>query len=464
MKKFLSLLLAMTACFQNPSEDTPEDTTAPTQEAVTLPSITIPDLTDDRTPTNTADYAERVESLFSTTASVPAADLTYEITDDGVTITGYTGGELVVAIPDTIEDKPVTAIAANAFKDMGNLKALSIPASVTSIGKSALAGCKSLTSLKTPVYTCEDAPYFGALFGAASHETNGGSVPVSLSTLVITGGETVPDYTFYACRGLEAVALPETLTEIGAFAFYGCEALTYITTADTALTTVGDRAFSGCIALLDLTLPATVTYMGVGMLEGCGKLESLTIPFVGSYTADYPLTEEDESPESTAYLGYLFGAAHYTFSAGYIPASLITVTLTEGCTAIPANAFFECASIREVVIPEGVTEINRRAFYGCEKLSAVTLPDSVTTIGDDAFHGCIRLQSFTGGAGLTELGMQTFMNCVSLKTVTLPETVTHLPNSCFSGCLSLTTLQADGVETKGDRVFYRCEKLKGWDK
>ena len=460
----LAMLASMTACLGGSHTEPPEDTTAPAQEAVTLPSITIPDLTDDRTPTNTADYAERVEFLFSTTAPVPAADLTYEITEDGVIITGYTGGEVVVAIPDSIEDKPVTAIAANAFKDMGNLKALSIPASVTSIGKSALAGCKSLTSLKTPVYTCEDAPYFGALFGAASHETNGGSVPVSLSTLVITGDETVPDYTFYACRGLEAVALPETLTEIGAFAFYGCEALTYITTADTALTTVGDRAFSGCIALLDLTLPATVTYMGVGMLEGCGKLESLTIPFVGSYTADYPLTEKDESPESSAYLGYLFGAAHYTFSAGYIPASLITVTLTEGCTAIPANAFFECASIREVVIPEGVTEISRRAFYGCEKLSAVTLPDSVNTIGDDAFHGCIRLQSFTGGAGLTELGMQTFMNCVSLKTVTLPETVTHLPNSCFSGCLSLTTLQADGVETKGDRVFYRCEKLKGWDK
>lgn len=468
----LALSILLSACFNTPQVETPEDTTASTQEAVTLPPITIPDLTDDRAPTDTADYAERVESLFATAEPVPATDLTYEITDSGVIITGYTGGELVVVIPDTIEDKPVTAIAANAFKDMGNLKALSIPESVTAIGKSALAGCKSLTSLKTPVYTCEDAPYFGALFGAASHETNGGSVPVGLSTLVITGGETIPDYAFYACRGLEALSIPETITEIGAFAFYGCEALTYITTRDTSLTTVGDRAFAGCTALLDLTLPATVTYMGVGMLEGCGKLESLTIPFVGGCTADYPLTEEEQAAiedgdathpaESSAYLGYLFGAAHYTFSAGYIPASLITVTLTEGCTAIPANAFFECASIREVILPEGVTEIGRRAFYGCEKLTAMTLPDSVTTVGDDAFHGCIRMQSFTGGAGLTELGMQTFMNCVSLGTVTLPETVTHLPNSCFSGCLSLTTLQAEGVKTKGDRVFYRCDKLKGW--
>ena len=470
----LSLLLSMTACFNTPHVSTPEDTPAPIQEAVTLPPITIPDLADDRAPTDTADYAERVESLFATAEPVPAADLTYEITEDGVIITGYTGGEVVVVIPDTVEDKPVTAIAENAFKGMGNLKAVAIPDSVTSVGKSAFEGCKSLTSLKTPVYTCEDAPYFGALFGAASHETNGGFVPPGLSTLVITKGESVPNYAFYACRGLEAVALPEATAEIGAFAFYGCEALTYITTADTALTNVGDRAFAGCIALLDLTLSATVTYMGAGMLEGCGKLETLTIPFVGGCTYDYPLTDEEKAAiedgeathpaESTAYLGYLFGAAHYTFSAGYIPASLITVTLTEGCTAIPANAFFECAPIREVVIPEGVTEISRRAFYGCEKLAAVTLPDSVTALGDDAFNGCIRLQSFAGGQGLTELGMQAFMNCVSLKTVTLPEGVTHLPNSCFAGCISLTTLTAEGVETRGNRVFHNCDKLTGWSK
>ena len=34
--------------------------------------------------------------------------------------------------------------------------------------------------------------------------------------------------------------------------------------------------------------------MGSGMLEGCGKLESMTIPFVGGCTYDYPLTEEEK--------------------------------------------------------------------------------------------------------------------------------------------------------------------------
>ena len=465
----LSLLCALVACSTG-SGDTSDDTLD--EEAATLPPVTIPDLTDDRTLTDTSPYAERVESLFATSAPVPASDLTYEITEEGVTITGYVGGELILVIPDTVEGSPVTAIAAEAFKNMGNLKAVSIPDTVTSVGKAAFAGCKSLTSMKTPVYTCEDAPYFGALFGATSYETNGGSVPASLSTLVLTEGASIPDYAFYACRGLEAVSLPETITEIGDFAFYGCENLAYITTRDTVATTVGEHAFAGCARLLELALPATVTYMGAGMVEGCGKLESLTIPFVGGCTEDYPLTEEElaaiekgdarHPAVATAYLGYLFGASHYTFTAGYVPASLITVTITEGCRSIPANAFFECGSIREVHLPEGVTTIGRRAFYGCEFLTAVTLPDSVTTIGDDAFNGCIRMQTFTGGAGLTNLGVQAFTGCLSLTTVTLPDTVTYLPNSCFAGCLSLKTLTALGVTSMGDRVFHKCDNLTGW--
>ena len=467
----LTTLLSLTACFHTPSTDTPED--SDTQEAVTLPPVTVPDLTDDRAPTDTAEYAERLDKLSEENSPAPAADFTYEITEEGVTVTGYNGGELILVIPDTVEDKPVTAIAANAFKGKGNLKAILIPDSVKSIGKSAFEDCKSLTSMKTPVYTCEDAPYFGALFGASSHETNGSFVPATLSTLVITAGENIPDYAFYACRGFEAVSLPETLTEIGDFAFYGCQNLTYIPTDRTALTAVGERAFAGCTKLLELTLPATVTYMGAGMLEGCGKLESLTIPFVGGCTYDYPLTEEEKAAieagdathpaESSAYLGYLFGASHYTFTAGYLPASLMTVTLTEGYESIPANAFFECASIREIILPEGVITIGRRAFYGCERLTAMTLPDSVNSIGDDAFHGCIRMRSFTGGESLTTLGTQTFMNCLSLATVTLPDTVRHLPNSCFAGCLSLTTLTAEGVKTQGSRVFHQCGNLRGWE-
>lgn len=452
----LLLTLPLSACKQA----SPDTEGADTAEVVTIPPVTIPDKPDDRKPTDLAPYEEGLDSLFATSTPSPAEDFTFEVSDAmTATVTGYVGGNTVVVIPDTLDGAAVTAISSGAFKDKTTVKAISVPDTVTTIGKGAFEGCKSLTSMRTPVYTCEDAPYFGALFGAATHEANGYTVPNGLATLVLTAGETVPACTFYACRSLKAVALPETVTEIGDFAFYGCQSMAYIAMGDTALTSVGRNAFTNCSALLTLDIPATVQTLGFAMLEGCAALESLTLPFAGGCRVGYTEDVGEDAPADTNYLGYIFGAADYTFTEGFLPASLISVTLLEGCGDIPANAFFECDSLRTVTLPEGVTAIGRRAFYGCKKLAEMALPDSVQSLGDDAFHGCLRLASFTGGAGLTTLGVQAFMDCVSLKTVTLPDTVTHLPNACFAGCISLVSLTADGVQTEGKQVFRHCDRL-----
>ena len=454
----LLVTLPLSSCFQSHGNTADTDPS----EVVTIPPVTIPTEPDDRTLTNLSVYTDHLDSLMAVTEDPsPAEDFTYETSADGtVTITGYVGDAraesnqtdgITVVIPDSIDGKTVTTIAADAFADHASIERLAIPDSVISIGFGAFKGCKGLVAMRTPVYTCEGAPYFGALFGAESHNANGYTVPTGLTTLVLTAGETIPDCTFYACRNLKVVGLPAELTEMGNFAFYNCQSLVYIATAKTALHTVGQNAFTNCESLLSLDIPATAETLGFAMLEGCGVLESLTLPFVGG----------SRTVADTAYLSYLFGAADYTFSAGFLPYSLINVTLREGCGDIPANAFFECASIQSVTLPEGVTSIGRRAFYGCEKLAEMTLPDSVAAIGDDAFHGCIRLTSFAGGQGLTTLGVQTFMDCVSLHTVTLPDTVTHLPNSCFAGCVSLVSLTADGVRTEGEQVFRHCGRL-GW--
>lgn len=465
----LTLAASLVACAPT---DAPK---GPVGEAP-VPPVTMPALDDERIPTDVSDYEARKEAAFSTVEAAPEADFTYTVDERGVTVTGYTGDEVVLVIPDSLEGKPVVAIAEKAFADKGTLQALSIPDSVEAVGIGALEGCKSLSTLRTPVVTCHTAPYFGALFGATTHEINASVVSPVLRTLIVTVGADItagiPDYAFYDCGSLEAVFLPEAVGAVGAFAFYGCDSLAYIPLGHTAVTTVGERAFTNCEKLLSLELPGTVARMGLAMLEGCGALEALTLPFVGGYRADYVPTEDEAEaiadgemvdPGKTTYLGYIFGATSYTFTAGYLPASLIRVTLLPGCGDVPANAFFECASIREVVIPDGVTTIGYRAFYKCARLSVVTLPDSVRAIGDDAYHGCVRLAELDVGEGLILLGVQAFMDCLSLTEVTLPAGVTHLPNAAFAGCISLGTLTAPGVATCGAQVFRDCEKLTGWD-
>lgn len=434
---------------------------AGTAEVFTIPPITVPEEPDERTPTDLTTYTDDLNDLFAHSAPTPEENFTYEITENGAAVTGYVGGDTVVVIPDTIGGQTVTAIAKGAFADKTFIEAISVPDTVTVIEKGAFAGCKGLRSMRTPVVTCADAPYFGALFGAETFEANGYTVPAELTMLVVTDqmppagqewdhpGLSIPEAAFYACRNLKVISLPSSLYEIGNFAFYNCSALAYADLASTRLKTVGLNAFTGCSALLSLALPDTAETLGFAMLEGCRSLESLTLPFVGG----------DRANAETAYLSYLFGASDYTFSEDYIPGSLISVTLLEGCGDIPANAFFACDAIREVRLPAGVTAIGRRAFYGCEHLVAMNLPDSVTEIGDDAFHGCVRLADFRGGANLATLGIQAFMDCVSLKTVTLPDTVTSLPNACFAGCVSLESLTADGVKSQGKQVFRHCARL-----
>ncbi len=459
----LSLGSMVTAC------GTHADDPAPLTQAPTEP-VTLPDLTDDRTLTSADAYQARFDTAFSANSPVSSADLTYDITADGVIITGYTGGDVVVVLPDTIEDKPVVALGEGAFAGKGSLKALSIPDTVTSIEPGALEGCHALTTLRTPVCLGDGTLYFGSLFGADSYEINAAKVPDTLATLIVTRGETIPAYAFYDCT-IEAISLPATITAIEDFAFYGNENLVYLPLGHTALREVGDRAFTNCAALLSLDIPATVNSLGFAMMEGCGKLETLTLPFVGEartmhaklYDASASGEEDGEQDEPVYTLGYLFGARSYMHTAGYLPAALIRVALHEGCGDLMANAFFECSSIREVILPEGVSYIGRRAFYGCEKLASMAIPDSVTTIGDDAFHGCIRLVDLTVGSGVSQLGVQVFMDCLSLRTVTLPVSVTYLPNAVFAGCRSLEILTAPGVISVGRQAFRHCDKLTGWD-
>ena len=455
----LLLSAPLTACTQSPAGSDSSDPS----EIVTIPEVAAPEKPDERAFTDLTPYTDNLATLFAVATPAPAEHFTYEIVGEGmpdhldgtVTITGYTGGASVLIIPETIEGCAVTAIAKDAFKDNTVLTAVSVPNTVTSIGVGAFSGCKSLKSMRTPVFTCDGAPFFGALFGATTPEANGYSVPTLLSTLVISEAAdavapiVIPEAAFYACRNLKIIELPSLTEEIGDFAFYGCQSLEYIVTGATRVTSVGRNAFTNCEALLTLDLPATVETLGFAMLEGCGKLESLTLPFVGG----------NPSEAETAYLGYLFGAADYTFTAGFLPASLISVTLLEGCGDIPDNAFFECASVREFHLPQGVTAIGRRAFYGCKRLAEMTLPQTVKTIGDDAFHGCVSMKTFHGGDGLTSLGVQAFMSCVSLTEVSLPASVTYLPNGCFSGCSALAELTAPGVTSQGQQVFRHCYKL-----
>ena len=143
---------------------------------------------------------------------------------------------------------------------------------------------------------------------------------------------------FIGCRSLTSLVIPDSVTNIGDYAFWNCRSLTNIVIPN-SVTSIGDNAFEYCFSLSNLIIPDGVTSIGDGAFVGCTSLSSVVIP--------------------------------------------------DSVSCIGNNAFWGCESLTDIVIPNSVTSIGESAFYGCSSLTEVVIPDSVTSIGDKAFSGCI---------------------------------------------------------------------------
>lgn len=86
-------------------------------------------------------------------AGVPAggnaSDFTYEVIDGGIRLTGWTGTGKSLTVPQTVDGKPVTAIADGAFRDR-SLESVTVPEGVVSVGWFAFSGCYRLSFVRLP--------------------------------------------------------------------------------------------------------------------------------------------------------------------------------------------------------------------------------------------------------------------------------------------------------------------------
>ena len=326
----------------------------------------------------------------------------------------------------------VTSIGNEAFYHCTSLTSVTIPDSVTSIGDRVFSYCTSLTG----IWVAEGNSHY-------SSDASGVLFNKDKTTLVQCPGAfaayTIPDsvtsigrYAFYGCTSLTSVTIPGSVTSIGVYAFDSCASLISVTIPD-GVTSIGDSAFDYCTSLTSVTIPGSVTSIGDSVFYHCTSLASVTIP------------------DSVTSIG------RYAFA--YCK-SLTSVAIPDGVTSIGEKAFSQCTSLTSVAIPDSVTSIGERAFYECTSLTSVTIPDSVTSIGDYAFSGCTSLTSVTIPDSVTSIGEGTFDDCTSLTSVTIPDSETSIGDYAFSYCTSLTSVTIpDGVTSIGCAAFRFCTSL-----
>ncbi len=251
------------------------------------------------------------------------------------------GGAL--AIPATIEGKPVTAIGGSAFLS-STRTSISIPATVTRIGPSAFLYCLKLTEVNIPQ-------------GITIIEAGTFSVCENLVSVTIPPGVTrIDEGAFSSCKRLEKATIPASVTQIGDEAFSGCGALKTIV-IPASVRTLGDSAFAST-GIRTIEIPATVKMIGKGLLTACPNLRRVDFPSGFSTIGERMFANCSR---------------------------LTRMTIPPTVTRIEEEAFQGCRGLTMMTIPKQVVEIGSKAFEDCDSLESVVFTGKAPLLGNDVF-------------------------------------------------------------------------------
>ena len=166
----------------------------------------------------------------------------YKFKNGEAIVTGIVSQLDNIVIPNTLFGYTVTGIDKSAFYGCRNIKTVTIPNGVKSIGDNAFGNCSALESITIPnsVTSIGSSAFYKC---------------TSLTSLSITNGVTsIENQTFYGCSSLENITISDSVTSIGDSAFYDCSSLTNISISK-EINSIGLNAFAYCSSLnrVDIT-------------------------------------------------------------------------------------------------------------------------------------------------------------------------------------------------------------------
>lgn len=185
-----------------------------------------------------------------------------------------------------ISSATITSLPDTICSNMYALTSIHLPKTLTSIGTSALEGCKKLEEI-TGISDCKLTSIGANAFAFCSALKE-----VDLSKSSFTA---LPASAFAKDTALTSVKLPDSLTEIGEKAFVGCGAMEKIDLSNTKLTTIGKNAMAEMNDLMYINLPDTVKNVGQSAFD-------ISVPLDSSDTAFMPtIISENVNPLDVGY-------------------------------------------------------------------------------------------------------------------------------------------------------------------
>ncbi len=185
---------------------------------------------------------------------------------DGKRFIKYMGTSKTFTVPEGVE----TLVCRCITKSMTTLN---LPSTLKVIEGWSLASMSGVNLLNIPASVTTMYTYsFHANTKLRVAESNSTYKSIDDVLILNKAGTKV----IMASKNATTYNIPNTVTEIGKNAFYGCSKITSITIPD-SVTTIGAGAFESCSSLTEITIPQSVTSIGSDAFVYCGKLMAINI-------------------------------------------------------------------------------------------------------------------------------------------------------------------------------------------
>lgn len=388
-----------------------------------------------------------------------------------------------------------------AFDGMTQLKKVTIPSTVKTIGSKAFRNCDSLKSIKLPdavetigEYAFSDCDKLSAVYFSSKLVSIGYAACYNSERLETAdlpdSVESIGRYAFENCKKLASFHYPAKWEKLDdgreGGIFKNCESLTEITVPE-GIKSIPDGAFNQSNMLQKLNLPSSLKKIGSSAIANCTSLKEIYIPnnveTIGSYAFenDTALTEIKLPHSIDTIEDHLFKNCTKLSKIDF-PAKLVNINeaafenceklenanLPDTVEGIGKYAFVNCKNLTSFHFPTKWEKVNNsyndgHIFQGCENLTEITVPEGIKTLPDYAFDNSNYLVTLNLPSSLTKIGKGSVANCEKLKDIKIPDSVKTIGEYAFRGCGLKTVSLGDSIETIERSVFEECRKLEKVD-
>lgn len=217
-------------------------------------------------------------------AQLPSTDsscfhMVLSVDGHSYTVQKFTGfdDEKDIVIPTTYLSKPVTSIAAEAFRDCKQITSVHLHQQITVIGSGAFEGCSALKCIDGT----ENVRFVGnkAFYGCGN-----------LRRIEFTRHLSILGEEAFAHSGIEQFTVPEKVLFLPEGCFSMCPKLSSVTLRD-GLSYIGAKAFAHCNSLVSIELPYSVQQIGNEAFVNCNSLRELKVHSMNAIIGDKVFTK-----------------------------------------------------------------------------------------------------------------------------------------------------------------------------